>query len=610
MRALIRQRVRFRMENKTEKKKCLRLIPKRIKPWPKFVVFIEAAWGECREESGLYYFWADRYYLEVAEDCDFNKGVNYTYDGNDNVVSRLDAWVNDYERIVVIGRNMAQIIVLLQASSRFQSLGYKCAWYFSANGRVYIRLENGKKSITFCDIRNWLPGELPEIGKWAGVKVEPVNRYWPDEEIPHDYHIHALTAVSASFYKYMEWVKSNKIGGFTFSLSSLAFTYFSRLPESRKLMHPRSDWLGNLEKKAHFGGFCKAHKTGAFRTGLFYLLDCNGLYGTVLRDEKLPFRHITSNFHPVDGDIDRAASRGDYIVQGVYQINDGFLPQRRGRWIDWTKGPVECYLPGPEFRWVKEHGKILEIKSIHVYETRKLGETISNTFLTKKAESISKGEKYEARMWKLLHNSLYGKFSQRFGKVHVFTAREGEPEGEEYCIDGETGSVWKIIIFCGTKIVQTEDGFGDTFFPSISAFITSHARVRLWRLCMAAGWENVLYNDTDSLLVNFWGYDRLRQWINPDTPGMVKVEECSRGCEILGEKRYRIGSTYKDGTEPNVYKVSADGFVVWAEKISLVDKAKAEAGAVSVRMRFKKTWAEEVRGLVQEYYYNGDENST
>lgn len=610
IKALIQAEAALQVGGDISKRKVRRLIPKRERPWPDCVAFIESEWDEHSDSEGFCSFWGVRYFVELSPGCKFENGINEVFESSERLVNYLSMQVEEYKKVVCIGRNMSQICTLMEVSKRFRAAGFKCSWYFVGNGRMYIRLDRGTDSITFCDIGNWLPGEIDVIGKWAGVMVEKINRFWPDEHRPPHYHMHVLNAVSAGFYKYRRWVENNNVGGFTFSLSSLAFTYFSRMDESRKLIHPRSEWLGAVEKKAHFGGFCMAHKIGAMRGDTFYLLDCNGLYGGVLRDESLPYRHVTSNFTPRDGDIERAESRGDYLVQGVFELSNGFLPVRQGRKVNWSHDITECCLPGPEFRWCREHGKVLQIDAIHLYDMYPIGKEVSDIFLAGKKEARKRGDFYEARLFKLLHNSLYGKFSQRFGEIHTFPIEDGEVDGEEYCIDYKSGSVWKVIIFCGSKIIQTEDGFGDTFFPSISAFITSYARVRLWNLCSQAGWENVFYNDTDSLLVNRAGYKRLEDQIDQNATGKLKVEDVGDGCEILGEKRYSIGLTRKDGTEPNNYRVSEDGFVIWAEKQSLIDKHKRSEGAVMTRMRHKRTWANDVKAWADEELGRYDKNNT
>ena len=81
-------------------------------------------------------------------------------------------------------------------------------------------------------------------------------------------------------------------------------------------------------------------------------------------------------------------------------------------------------------------------------------------------------------------------------------------------------------------------------FPAISTYITAIIRAKLIELIEKAGWDNVFYFDTDGLIVNEKGYERLKDLIGNEI-GKLKIEEKGSNIEIIAPKFYSIGGKTK-----------------------------------------------------------------
>lgn len=77
--------------------------------------------------------------------------------------------------------------------------------------------------------------------------------------------------------------------------------------------------------------------------------------------------------------------------------------------------------------------------------------------------------------------------------------------------------------------------------PAIAACITSQARMALWRGMCLAGRENVLYVDTDSLVVNLEGLARMDAVLGEDELGAWTVEHRFQEITLYGPKDYEFG---------------------------------------------------------------------
>lgn len=501
------------------------------------------------------------------------------------------------DRIVIIVHGVQNCIHLMEFSKHFKAAGFNAECYFVGRDRAYVEIVRGKQKVVVCDIRNWIPGDPEDIGAWGGMMIDKRPRWWPDEDIGGGYHAQVLFCLLEGWNRYIQWNRESKLGGFQYSMSTLAYAWWTRSDGALNARHPRNKETAESEKEAFYGGFCYVHGKGYYSGDRYYLLDCNGLYGQIIRDALLPYRHVTTRSVRKSTDLDNALKRGGVIVKGVFSIDKGYLPVRSIRNLDWQQKEVECWLPQPELLWVMEHGRIHKIEKIIVYDMKPLGKQIGEFALQKRFLAKEEGRKYESTLWKLFVTNFFGKLAQRFGTIKCFPADPDEPDKVEQFISATTGKIYSVTVFCGTKIVSIDDGESTTYIPSISAFITSYGRRRLWELCTMAGWQNIFYNDTDSLIVNHEGYTKLKHLVSNDIPGLLSIDEQGDTLEIIGKKQYRIGRVNKDNTHPSVCEPTGDGKITWIEKEYQRELSKESAGTISCRRAFAKAWDQRLADL-------------
>ncbi|GAI37610.1 unnamed protein product, partial [marine sediment metagenome] len=113
-----------------------------------------------------------------------------------------------------------------------------------------------------------------------------------------------------------------------------------------------------------------------------------------------------------------------------------------------------------------------------------------------------------------------------------------EPDRVEICF---------IVGICRTKQIRyllgeifELVGYGECFnsFPAIAAEVSAYARMYLYKLMKQAGFENVFYCDTDSLIINEVGLCKLENQIDATNLGSLKVVSSSTNVVIRGLKDY------------------------------------------------------------------------
>jgi hypothetical protein len=86
-------------------------------------------------------------------------------------------------------------------------------------------------------------------------------------------------------------------------------------------------------------------------------------------------------------------------------------------------------------------------------------------------------------------------------------------------------------------------GYTPDACPAIAAWISSHGRLRLLEAIRCAGWSQVLYCDTDSVMVTEGGARRLEEGglIREGEWGALYLKTVCADLELYGPKHYREG---------------------------------------------------------------------
>lgn len=571
------------------------------KPFPTNIALVEPEWIVTRRakirskiESGR---WAFCHTLTSL----FRDGEDGWMPTAPAMCEYLEAAAGDHGSVMVMSHRFEPVSILLGASRWFQGRGWRAERYIAGREIFLARIVKGESVIDFYDLQNWLPGEIKDYAGWLGMPEGVVDRFNPFlSRLEKEASVN-LFVMAGAWDKYVEWVTENSLGGFTATIASLSFGVLSRARVTRKVYRAKDQWVIKAEREAFYGGFCRASGRGEYSGQNYYLLDANGLYSYVEVSNKFPVQFRTSKKNPTERDLERVEKLGTGIVHGVFSLRDGYIPVKTGSLLTWEQEPVECWLCWPEYLWIKNHGEVLSVDQVLFYEVAELFKDTTSEYVKQARRAKMEGKKFEKTLWKMMGNSVFGKFAQVMGKSQVYPAEPGEVDGTETIWNMDTKSSIQVTIWCGSKIVAEEDDFSDTHFPAIAAFVTSYARARLFEWCTKAGWENILYNDTDSIMVNQTGFGRLWDDVQQDEPGMLRVEAMADRCFIGGKKHYEISDKVVCGSVGKNHQVTSDGGLVWTEREMEVGKGMGDFGGLYSRQRFtqgmKEKWADDLLRL-------------
>jgi len=264
-------------------------------------------------------------------------------------------------------------------------------------------------------------------------------------------------------------------------------------------------------------------------------------------------------------------------------------------------GEFDCFLTSPEIELVLKEGEIVKVYKYAIYEQHPIFKDYVDFFYSLKEKYAKEGNIVFKEIAKLFLNSLYGKFGQRTRSFYRIGKCNYE-DGYEVVFDAETGERTTYRYLNGEIWVENKE-YIEAYdaVVAIASAVTAYARCYLWKLIEKAGIENVFYTDTDSLIVNEQGYERLRDMLDNYKLGYLKCEGVSEDVEIRNAKDYTFGEEVKrKGVKKNAVEIKPNTFKQLEFERLRTAWRKGRVNEVIVKEVIKELKTEYKKGIVTE----------
>jgi hypothetical protein len=298
-----------------------------------------------------------------------------------------------------------------------------------------------------------------------------------------------------------------------------------------------------LERRCYYGGRCEPFRLGDVDERC-YLLDVKACYAHIVNRTSIPYmplRYMPNGMRV--GDV-RLDSNIEYAADCVVNVNEAYLPVRHHGKVIYPTGRFFTSLCGLEFTGAMNAGFIERITSAAMYASQPCLSNYAQWYQESRDKIGKLGFSDVAGSLKATFNSSLG-FLARQGREW----REWSPAGVQPWWFGKTTDPDNAGKVVGAHVLDKEPEFlrigiePRNCAPVIHASICATARVVLCELFAIAGDGNVIYCDTDGLIVTQDGYDNLlaAQGMCGPGYGQLSVRAQSSSCTINGQKNYKIG---------------------------------------------------------------------
>ena len=434
--------------------------------------------------------------------------VGLYHDDNFEVFYDIDRFY-DYIKRFLKGYWIVATNLNFDFTSCFQHSKYWNEFTIISNGGFMLMCESKKLGVRFIDTLNYHKASVKQLGdivgrpklahpKFLGLR-EPQDIFEEKELIEYNRRDCEIS------YLFLLWFQDvvNKLGGdLKITIASTSLDVWRRkfnkhtLLKENYIMKQRKLDVDIQEKifKAYYGGRTETVKRGYFKDLEYY--DFNSLYPSVMIND-LP--DPSSVQYHKDGDIKHITTREGVSRVTVEHFSDELplLPFRDERLI-FPSGTFTGWYSHVELREAIANGYIIHNVHETISYTRKINlfSDFINTLYSMRTEA-KKNNSSEQLIYKLIMNSTYGKFGERYHhQIKYFDLKNDDIKDDE------------IPEKCDNLILN-DDGTGyytekktcesAHVFPIIPVYITALARIKLWR---KARLLDPVYMDTDSIVTS------------------------------------------------------------------------------------------------------------
>ncbi len=477
----------------------------------------------------------------------------------------------------IIAHNALFDLTVLKFITTLTKKGYECSFIFDEGLTFISKWKLGGRRLMFLDNTNWFRGKL---ALW-GASLDLPKLVMPGKEDSLDNWLEYCKRDTEILYHLQVWLLKflvdNDLGAWKFTLSSLAFNAYRHRFMEHKIYIPQETKESDLARQCYYGGRTEALYSGEDWGKDFYKVDVNSMYPYVMSDRFYPTELYGYSSKPELSRLYKHFHR--YLFCGRFIVNttEPYFPQKRDKKTFYPVGEFECFLTTPEIQKCIENNWLVDVLELSWYRGERVFGSYVDVFYGKKLEAGKVNDKLSYLFYKLYLNGLYGKFGQRNYDDSIIGKQALGTFETSFFINAETGERGVIRQIGENVIRSVKSGEGYNSFVAIAAHVTAYARLYLYDMVLTAGRENVYYMDTDSLILNDTGYQRLEHLLDDEEIGKLKLEDFSRYLAVIAPKHYYFGGKVtRKGVRKTAVKVGDNRYKqeVWPRLNRLLDQEK------------------------------------
>jgi len=480
----------------------------------------------------------------------------------------LWGWVEELssenDTLMLVAHNMDYDARISRAFWFLPRLGWTPTFCVMSPSCTIFEWQRDDKKIVLLDNLNLFKVPLADLGQAVGINKIDVDFTQVDDDVLLE-HCRADVAILVETWRWwLRFLDHNNLGDFGITVARQAFNaYRHRFMDCQIGIHNNAAAI-DLERAAYRGARCECFRVGKLPEREYFKLDVNGLYAAMMKWYPYP-RKLVKVIQNVRLDyLDQLLQDYLVIAEVVVEVVEPKYPVKVRETTAFPTGTFVTTLTTPELQQAIIANEIRGVGRVALYEPVDLFSGYIDFFTSLRQDAKAKGLYALDKLYKLLRNSLEGKFGQHGYKQSIIGDASIDAVSVRRWVNGETGDTCVDWTFGGKIIRQISTGEAFDSFPSIPAHVNAYGRIYMWSLIQMAGRDHVFYTDTDSLIVDRVGMDRLQGMIDPAKLGYLKVEGIATDVEIRARKDYRLGDReIVKGIKRNAQDLGGNTFDQW-----------------------------------------------
>lgn len=466
-----------------------------------------------------------------------------TYLDDGDMWSDIAAFTRKGHRTVVYAHNVPYVMRISQALKRVPELGFSLEAIRVSQSGSWSRWSRNKATLTVCDSASVFPVTIYTLGHLSGMPKNPS----PESEEIEPWLLHArrdAEILAKTCGSYFDWLREGHAGNWQITGAGQSWAHWRHSHYThRVLVHSDAEAIA-AERRAMWTGRAEALQWGRDYDAPIYEWDWKNAYPRIARDCELPYA--------LSGTVDKVSlPQLRQLVQRYSVLADvsvttslPVVPTKYEGRILWPVGSFDTTLWDPELDLLVRTGQDFTVHRVWLYRRAPVLAQWGRWVLGELGFDAEGRPPWLGIVLKHWSRALIGRFATQYQNWDMFGRDDVSDVRMGHMLNADTGELSEFMQI-GHDIQQLSGlSEADDSCPQITSYVMSMARNKLYHAMAAVGWDDVLYVDTDSLIVNTRGNAKLTSMTQRGLFDGLREKGRYRGYEIYGPRSMVAGPNH------------------------------------------------------------------
>lgn len=453
----------------------------------------------------------------------------------------VGAFTRNKHRTVVWAHNLAYDLRVSRALLVLPALGFQLRGIVLEHQASWAVFRGHARTILCCDLASWLPTSLAKIGSDLSASRPPLPRDGSETERLLARCTADVQITQAAVIELLSMVAGKGMGPWRATGAGQSHAAWRRRWLTDKPLVHDSDAALAAERRAMWTGRCEAWRWGKVTGTKAHEYDLQLAYPHLAAAERVPAQLLGEMTGGALASWMANKAERALLAEVEVTTTEPVVPTEHGKLIHWPVGTFMTTLWDPELQLLLDARARVRVRRGWLYRRGPVLADFSKWLLAQLDERSSLATPVQRRALKHMARTVIGRCALRYrswepyGTVPDFRLHLGELH------DLDTGESTDLLHVGHELLTLAGEVEAEDSLPQITGWVMSAARARLWQLMQIAGLDNVLYLDTDSVVVNDAGAAILDELIDTGAAWNLQHKGTHSSCRILGPRQLQLG---------------------------------------------------------------------
>jgi hypothetical protein len=413
------------------------------------------------------------------------------------------------ETLWLWAHNLGFDLAVLPLPVALVAQGWEITQHALTGSAPWLRMRQGRRSLTMVDSHSWLPVPLARLGAGAGTEKPPLPDWAAGDE---QWLARCRTDVAilrTAVCELLDWWDRERLGHWSITGPGTGFNSYRHRPgRSTVVIDPDPD-TRQFERSMIYAGRAECWRVGTLPAGHYAHIDFAHAFGSAAT-LKLPWRRggarhdLTLEHRGLS--VSRVVELG---AECEVETATPRYPLRTPAGILHPVGSFVTTLPGPELKEAASRGELRALGRAHVYAVSEHMEPWARwavDVIDRPDDATPDVARIAVKGWT---RTVPGRWAGRTSRTQLTLEQPVPGWRLEHGRHHPSEARCSTLDMAGRRYTVVNDVDMDQAFPAILAWIQSHVRLRLSRLIDLVGTECLVLCNTDGLVVDLQAFTRV-----------------------------------------------------------------------------------------------------